>query len=140
MGSPFHQHIFDFTPLLKQARKRVWPAGRGYHLVQLCRKNPHCRMNQVQQGLSRSTGDVNVNVRGRRSRPLEEKFDRTGSHRDGRHERCHSIHVLDIWTGTLFQEEHKVRVAYKVLTGQVVEWSTSCCRQFNARWHRRTEA
>jgi hypothetical protein len=112
MGFPFHQHLSDFTPLLKQ--ESVFDPLVGTIMqFSTVEKVLDCRLKHVQQGFSRSVDDVNVNVRGRSRRPLEEKFGCTGSHRDRRHDWCYSLIILDIGTGTIFQEElNKVQVGH----------------------------
>ena len=65
-GSPFHQHLFDFTPLSNQEllfKARVH-LGKQYDSLP----------NHCQKGRSSSRGDMDV-----RGRPVQQKFGRTGS-------------------------------------------------------------
>jgi hypothetical protein len=94
--SHIHQHRFDFTPLLNH--ESVFdPLVKVIKLCSTDGKILDCRMKHTQEGQSHSIGDVNVNVRGRWSTPLKEKFGRTRSHRDSRHDWCLSINIRDIW-------------------------------------------
>jgi hypothetical protein len=66
------------------------------------------RANHGQEGRSRSSGNIGV-----RGRPVQQKFGRTGSTRDGIHQRCLRQIVQGIWIGAFFQEElNKVEVGH----------------------------
>jgi hypothetical protein len=84
MSTPFHQHLFDFMPLLKQELV-LHPAGvirvRECNLVEQIRNS---QANYGQEGHSRPSGIIDVP-----GRPDLQKIGRTGSIRDGTHQRYH---------------------------------------------------
>jgi hypothetical protein len=84
-GSPFHQHLLDFTPPLEQKLEqellldRVGIIREGNMVGQILASPP----NPDQEGLSRSSGNIEV-----RGRPAQQKFGRTRSINDGIQQRC----------------------------------------------------
>jgi hypothetical protein len=112
---PFHQHLFDFTPLLEQELV-LHPAG----VVRACNsvgKKNDSLPSPGQEGRSRSSGNIDV-----RGRPVQQKFGRTGRKISGSHQRCQSQMVLGIWVRTCFQKElNKVEVGHVVPGARVVQ-------------------
>jgi hypothetical protein len=141
--APFQQHLFDFDfdfiPLLE--KELVWHLvgvirecnlvsisgnsrakhGNDCKLVRICGNS---RANPGSEGLSRSNGNIDV-----RGRPVQQKFGRTGSVRDGNHQRCQSQIILCICIGTFLKEIfnkvevcHSARVACPV-HGRFALWA-----------------
>ncbi len=72
MGSPFHQHRLDFTPLSEhELVLDLVGVIREYNFVG---KIPDSETNPGQEGQSISSGNIDV-----RGRPVQQKFGRTGS-------------------------------------------------------------
>jgi hypothetical protein len=97
MGTPFHQHLFDDTPLMVQ--ELVLDLVGVSRACTFIRNTLDSLPSHGQEECSRSSGNIDV-----RGRPVQKKFGSTRSIRDGPHQRRQSEMVLGIWIGTFFQE------------------------------------